>query len=178
MQSLDLLGIDHLKASVYIARNHWLNERVIQEAWMTYGFGVLTRSGLNLDIQEPNTAWEFWMQLSWILGAKILFLSHWPWKPSLQTFLISQDLLMMGCQPGFKPWAELCPLKLSLAGPWWDVWKLKDAASNSYFLEEEGHHPEDGILNLKHFLKILPFSIMSGIMVRKSLCNMAFSYYR
>jgi hypothetical protein len=55
-RSLDFLGIDRSKASVYIAGNHWLNERVIREARMTYGFGVLTCNGLDLDIQEPNTA--------------------------------------------------------------------------------------------------------------------------
>jgi hypothetical protein len=39
MQSLDFLGIDCSKATIYIVGNHWLDEGIMQEAQTTYGFG-------------------------------------------------------------------------------------------------------------------------------------------
>jgi len=55
MRSVDFLGIDRSKATIYVAGNHWLDEDAIQEARSKYGFGILACNGLDLDVQEPIT---------------------------------------------------------------------------------------------------------------------------
>jgi hypothetical protein len=55
-RSLDFLGIDPLKATVYVAGNHWLDEGAIQVAQTKFGFGILACNGLDLDVQEPITS--------------------------------------------------------------------------------------------------------------------------
>jgi len=57
--SQDFLGINHSKATVYVVGNHWLDEGTIHVAWTKFGFGILASNGLDLDVQEPITGWEF-----------------------------------------------------------------------------------------------------------------------
>lgn len=55
-RSLEFLGIDQSKATVYVVGNHWLNDGAIHVARTKYGFGILACNGLDLDVQEPITS--------------------------------------------------------------------------------------------------------------------------
>jgi len=55
VRSLDFLGIDRSKATIYVAGNHWLGDDTMDGARTLDRFGVLTCNGLDLDVQEPIT---------------------------------------------------------------------------------------------------------------------------
>jgi len=50
IRSLDFLGIDRSKATIYVAGNHWLGDDTMDMARTLYEFGILTCNGLDLDV--------------------------------------------------------------------------------------------------------------------------------
>lgn len=53
IRTLDFLGVDHLKATVYLAMNYWAHDDDMVIAQKTYKFGILASNGSDLDVREP-----------------------------------------------------------------------------------------------------------------------------
>jgi len=97
-----------------------------------------------------------------------------PSSPSWTSLLSPMLFKLVMCRAQLQAmgWAKPSPFRPGWAGPWWwpdralglawDVWKPKAMGSghvfSSKFLEEQGHHLENGKFNLNHILEIFPFS--------------------
>jgi len=55
-RSLDFLGLDLSKATVYLAGNHWSYKAMEVGQSSLYRFGILTSNGKDLDVRDPPPA--------------------------------------------------------------------------------------------------------------------------